>query len=155
VTGTDAAYRERLYPPFWLWLAALLAALSMGLAYAAPLGAAAGVAAGVATMLVLAALLLRSSVLVQVADGWFIAGRARIEARYLTRPRALDASEATELRGPSANPLAWMLLRGWISTAVVVDIDDPQDDTPYWFVSTRNPTGLASALRAATSGDLP
>jgi hypothetical protein len=148
------SYRERLHPPLWLWIAALLAALSMAAAYTAPLGPEAGALAGTATLLVLVALLIRSSAVIEISDGWFRAGRARIATQYLQRPRALSIDDSTKVRGPQADPLAWMLLRGWIGTAVVVDIDDPDDDTPYWFVSTRNPTGLAAALAAAIDHDV-
>jgi hypothetical protein len=38
--------------------------------------------------------------------------------------------------------------RPWVKGAVQVHLDDPADPTPYWVVSSRNPTALASALLA-------
>ena len=39
------------------------------------------------------------------------------------------------------------LLRSWIPTAVRVDLNDPDDPTPYWFISTRKPVELVRALQ--------
>ncbi len=41
---------------------------------------------------------------------------------------------------------AWLLLRGWIPGVVRVRLDDPDDPTPYWLVSSRHPRRLAAAL---------
>ena len=42
---------------------------------------------------------------------------------------------------------AWLLVRGWIPGVARITLDDPTDPTPYWLVSTRDPEGLAAALR--------
>jgi hypothetical protein len=41
---------------------------------------------------------------------------------------------------------AYLCLRGWISPVVRVELDDPDDPTPYWLVSTRRPAQLVAAL---------
>jgi Protein of unknown function (DUF3093) len=41
------------------------------------------------------------------------------------------------------------VVRGYIPTAVLLLLDDPTDDTPYWVVSTRHPDRLVAALMAA------
>jgi hypothetical protein len=41
-----------------------------------------------------------------------------------------------------------MLLRGYIRTAVRVEITDPEDPTPYAYLSTREPARLVAALTA-------
>jgi hypothetical protein len=51
-----------------------------------------------------------------------------------------------------------MLLRSWVPTAVRIDLVDPDDPTPYWFVSTRRPDELVRALtttRTAGAGSAP
>jgi hypothetical protein len=40
-----------------------------------------------------------------------------------------------------------MLLRSWIPTAVRIDLNDADDPTPYWFISTRKPVELVRALQ--------
>ena len=41
-----------------------------------------------------------------------------------------------------------MLLRSYIPTALRVEVTDPQDPTPYVYVSTRDPEALSAALSA-------
>ena len=51
--------------------------------------------------------------------------------------------------GPRLDARAYVCLRAWARTGVHVVLEDPQDPTPYWLVSTRRPQDLAQALRAA------
>jgi hypothetical protein len=41
-----------------------------------------------------------------------------------------------------------MLLRSYVPTALKVEVTDPDDPTPYIYVSTRSPERLAAALEA-------
>jgi hypothetical protein len=41
-----------------------------------------------------------------------------------------------------------MLLRSYVPTAVRIEITDPEDPTPYVYLSTRDPQALAAALTA-------
>jgi hypothetical protein len=145
-------YRERLHPPLWLWGLAALMAGSLGLAYAAPFTPFTGLVVGAAAMAVLGTLLARSAAVITVADGWLQAGPARIAVDLLGAPHPLDADAATRRRGRDADPAAWMLLRGWIPTALEVPVIDPEDDTPYWYLSTRHPDALARALESSRTG---
>ena len=52
-----------------------------------------------------------------------------------------------------ADARAYLLLRPYLSRAVMVPVDDPADPTPYWLVSTRRPDELVAALDAAASAD--
>ncbi len=63
----------------------------------------------------------------------------------------LDAEEARAWRTHRADPRAFMLLRSYVPTAVRVPVTDPQDPTPYVYVSTRAPERLAAALRQLTA----
>jgi hypothetical protein len=44
---------------------------------------------------------------------------------------------------------AWLLIRGYISPIVRIQITDPNDPAPYWIVSTRNPQKLAAAIEGS------
>ena len=59
---------------------------------------------------------------------------------------ALDAAGKREALGVGAHPLAFVVQRPWIGTAVQVLLDDPANPTPYWVVSTRRPVELTTAL---------
>ena len=58
----------------------------------------------------------------------------------------LDAEARRDLLGQDAEPLAFVIQRPWISGGVRIDLDDPDDPTPYWYVSSRHPRELAAAL---------
>jgi hypothetical protein len=85
---------------------------------------------------------------VRVVAGSLVAGEARIPVSALGDAEVLDAAEAAAWRTYKADPRAFMLLRSYIPTALRVRVTDPQDPTPYVYVSTRDPEGLAAALAA-------
>jgi Protein of unknown function (DUF3093) len=72
-----------------------------------------------------------------------------------TLPRAalgvaapLDPAQAKALCGPRADARARLVIRGYVPAGVRVDVVDPADQVPYWYVSTRHPHELAAALNA-------
>ncbi|MFJ9689572.1 DUF3093 domain-containing protein [Streptomyces bacillaris] len=83
---------------------------------------------------------------IRVVGGALVAGDARIPLSALGEPEALDAEEARAWRTHKADARAFMLLRSYVGTAVRVEVTDPDDPTPYVFLSTRDPEGLAAAL---------
>ncbi|MDT0346607.1 DUF3093 domain-containing protein [Streptomyces litchfieldiae] len=142
-------YDERLTVPRSWWLMALLGVLLLGIALV-PLGPVAllgGLAVGGA--LAGAGLSAYGSARIRVVAGSLIAGQARIPVSALGEARALDADEARAWRTHRADARAHMLLRAYIPTAVRVEVSDPDDPTPYLYLSTRRPDRLAAALAAA------
>ncbi len=148
-----STYRERLWAPWWLWLVAAAFAATFGIAFAVPLGTAGGGGALLVAEGIVAAALGGMSVLVEVRDDQLVAGRARLPLTSMGRVTPLDAEAARTLRGVGADPRAYLVLRGWVPTAVRIDLDDPADPTPYWYVSTRHPDRLAAALGGRRSAD--
>lgn len=85
-------------------------------------------------------------------------GRARIElhedmltvaARQLrisdvTDVIALDERQTARLRGPRADPAAFVYSRPYLKRAVYLATSDPH--VPYWLIGTRNPARLAAAV---------
>ncbi len=141
-------HQERLAPSAWLYLAALGLAASFGLV-ASPFGQ--GWAVGTTAVVLVAVLagLWRSTPTVRVDSETFVAGRARIPVILLDHPQALDAQQMRVARGPRLDARAYLCLRGWIPGGVSVPLIDPDDDTPYWLVSSRRPVELAGALTEA------
>lgn len=132
---------------WWVIPAFFIATLWLAYVVAAGPGWAtlAAVAAG---GIVLACLLSYGNARIRVHDGELTAGRAQIPLSAIGDIKALDEDEARALRGPQADPRAYLLIRPYLPAAVRVDIDDPADLTPYWFIATRRPQALAEALRA-------
>ncbi|NUT35435.1 MAG: DUF3093 domain-containing protein [Hamadaea sp.] len=162
-TTATPRFTERLTAPWWWW--------PLGLGLAALAAAEVGLGApGLRGWLPFAVLLPLTAVFL----GW--ASRLRVsvtEEEFLVDYRndlcrlpltavrevvALDARGRRELLGPSADPVAFVVLRPWIATAVQIVLDDPDDPTPYWLVSTRRPLAVADELRArvaAVRGEVP
>ncbi|GAA1922987.1 DUF3093 domain-containing protein [Streptomyces sodiiphilus] len=142
-------YDERLTVPRLWWLIAALGVALLGVTLV-PLGIVpmlAGVAAGSA--LVAVALNSYGSVRIRVTAGSLVAGQARLPLEALGEAFALDAEQAAAWRTHRADARAFMLLRGYVPTAVRVEVTDPADPTPYLYLSTRHPDRLVSVLRAA------
>ena len=60
----------------------------------------------------------------------------------------LDAEEARAWRTYKSDARAFMLMRGYVPRAVRIEVTDPQDPTPYVYLSSRDPEALASAVEA-------
>ncbi|NJQ01989.1 DUF3093 domain-containing protein [Streptomyces zingiberis] len=145
------SYEERLTAPASWWTAALAAGLFCGLT-ALPFGTLATLGAlitggALATVAVSA----YGSARIRVVAGSLVAGDARIPVTALGEARPLDRAEAVAWRTHRADPRAFMLLRSYVPTALRVEVTDPEDPTPYLYLSTRNPEKLAAALAAVRS----
>jgi len=91
----------------------------------------------------------RWSATVEVTDTELRVGRAHIPLALTGPAVPLDRERAAWARGPGIDPAAYHLIRGWVPTAVLIDVVDPADPTPYWYVATRRPRELAAAVDSA------
>jgi hypothetical protein len=142
------SYEERLTAPRSWWIIAALIGVALGLIMLplGPLPMLGGLIGGVA--LAGAAVSSYGSARIRVVAGSLVAADARIPVEALGAPEVLDAGEAVAWRTYKADPRAHLLLRSYIPTALRVEITDPADPTPYIYLSTRDPEGLAAALTA-------
>jgi hypothetical protein len=143
-------YRERLSVPIRWWAQGtmLVASLWLAVIVAVPGPFAWGVTL-VALALMATLFLTYGSAVVAVRDGWFHAGRAKVELRYVGEVVSLDRDATRLAAGREADARAYLLLRPYRHRAVRVALTDPADPTPYWLVSTRRPDALAAALTRA------
>lgn len=143
-------YEERLVaPPLW-WLGGLALALLLAAAvHSGGSGARAVVPYIVIPAVALGALAAGSRGRVRVADGVLHVPGARIPVRCVGGVTPLDREATRQVRGPLAEPRAFVATRPWLPRAVRVQVEDPEDDTPYWLVGTRAPAALAAAVEAA------
>ncbi len=141
-------YDERLTAPPWVWAAVLSVAL---VSAAALHGGAPGwrsvVPYAVLLPLAVVGVLAVSRGRVRVADGVLHVPGARIPLDHLGGVTPLTREGTRRVRGPLAEPRAYVVTRGWLAESVRVQVEDPADDTPYWLVGTRRPQELAAALQ--------
>ncbi|OMI40796.1 DUF3093 domain-containing protein [Streptomyces sparsogenes] len=141
-------YEERLTAPRSWWFIAFLVGVATALILL-PFGTLpmlGGLIGGAAAAAVVVSAY--GSVRVRVVAGSLVAGEAKIPVSALGTAHVLDRDEAAAWRTYKADPRAFMLLRSYIPTALRVEVTDPEDPTPYVYLSTRDPEALAAALGA-------
>ncbi|MES2169631.1 MAG: DUF3093 domain-containing protein [Actinomycetota bacterium] len=141
-------YRERLWASPWVFIATALVIPASILVFL-PINQVAGPVVGVVLYVAILVLIAIGSPSIEVTASDVIAGRAMLPLRFVGSVTAYCADEATEQRGPRLDARAWLLIRGWVSPVVRIDLTDPDDPTPYWVVSTRHPEDFAGAITAA------
>jgi Protein of unknown function (DUF3093) len=148
-------FAERLWAPWWLWAVSTGIAVTLVPAFGVPLGWPAGVAAWLVAEAIIVYVLVSAAVRVEVGPAGLVAGRATLPFAAVGAARALTDSEAALLRGRDANPRAYMLLRPWVLTAVRIDVEDPRDPAPYWYVASRRGSELAAVLERERVHQVP
>lgn len=146
--GKRSAFRERLYASWWTWplplAAAILLAAEIHMGYP-------GVRAWLPYVILVPAAvaipLWLSRTVVEVADGELWVGDAHLPLPFIADVDVIASSEKQRALGPELDPAAFIVHRPWARTAVRIWLDDDDDPTPYWVVSTRRPEQLAGLLQ--------
>lgn len=145
MTSATSTFRERVWPAPWLFLATgLVIPASLLVFLPINLGVGVGVAAVLYTGCVL--LLLLGAPLVEVTETELVAGKARLPLTSVGSAAGYRGADATYERGPGLDARTWLAIRGWVDPVVKVTLDDDEDPTPYWLISTRRPDELVAAL---------
>ncbi|MER5302404.1 MULTISPECIES: DUF3093 domain-containing protein [Streptomyces] len=139
-------YDERLtVPAVWWFLVVLGGCLFGGLLL--PFGPVAAAAGVVLVGAVFGPLVHRyGSARIVVTPGTLLVGDRAIPIDDLGTTEILDAGEAFEWRTYKANAYALLLLRGYVPTALRVELRGPHHRAPYLYLSTRRPMNLATIL---------
>ncbi|WP_425846642.1 DUF3093 domain-containing protein [Agrococcus sp. TSP3-2-1] len=145
---TAPSYRERLVPPWWLPLVLLLIVPAVLLVFL-PVNLQVGVAVAIVLYVAVVALLWLSAPVVAVEGAELRAGRARIPVAQLGSPEVLlgDAAQAALRAG--WDPADHHVVSPWTRALLRVAVEDPEDPTPAWLISSRRPEALAAAIEAA------
>ena len=140
-------YRERLYaPPLW-WVAGIITMLMFGAIVwtGFDLAITAAVFAGLIAITV-AFLVNWGRATIEVTPGELRAGTATLPLATAGQVSALDEAQARALRGPRADPTAYMLIRPYLRYGVYIEVSGEDPASPYWLVQTRHPAELAAAI---------
>ncbi|WP_104092236.1 DUF3093 domain-containing protein [Arthrobacter sp. GMC3] len=142
---STATYTEKLWPNLWVWV--IVVGLSAaGILIFIPISTFAGIMAFIVLLVVQVAVLIAWTPTIKVTDTSLQVGRAHIEREFVGKAYAYHGDDATDQRGTKLNGLAYLCIRGWIKPVVKIVITDPNDSTPYWLTSSRNPEHLVAAL---------
>ena len=111
-----------------------------------PLNVFVGVVSGCVLWISSVAVLWVFSPVIVVTEEGLRVGTAYLEREFWGQAQAFRGLEARHERGPGAHGLAWLSLRPWIGPVVKIEVSDPEDPTPYWLISSKNPEALLAAL---------
>jgi hypothetical protein len=145
-----ARFSERLYVPWWGWplplAAAALLAAEVHMGYP-------GVRAWLPYLITVPAVLLfmawLSRVRIELRDTELWVGDAHLPVEFVGEVEVLRGAAKRRALGPELDPQAFVVHRGWVGSALRVELTDPQDPTPYWVFSARSADRLAELLRNA------
>lgn len=145
------AYRESLRTPWWWYLAALFVAGLLAAEFRiAGLGLTVWIPFG--TLLPLSAVIVwwMGHSKLEIIGGELRIRGAHLPLDAITGVVALDARTLRRVVGREGDPAAFVQIRPWIGPGVQVWLDDPDDPTPYWIVSSRHPDRVVALLRSAS-----
>jgi len=146
-TSGGPAFDERLSVPWWWYVPAVGLGVLLGAeVHMGYPGLRSWIGYAVLVPLVVAALVLLGRARVQVDDGRLRVGSDTIPLRFVGRVEVVDRRDKQAALGPELDPAAFVLHRGWVGPLVRVEVTDPDDPTPYWVFSVREPDRLLAAL---------
>lgn len=158
---SPAGYVERLWVPWSWWLlgatggALLVDELDTTLLIGQVWTGWRVVSIAFCTLFYVTMLLNFSLTRVRVVDGQLDAAGQRLAVDRIGELRPVNAEVRRRLMGPQGNRLANLVTRPWVKPALLIEVVDPADRTPYWLVSSRHPDRLAAALAAAKVAAAP
>ncbi len=145
-SNSKSEFAERINWPSWLW--AFLAAMvgSMYLTIWAPFG---HLSATIISLLIVISLIYtakKTALEIVLINEWLYIGDAKIQCKYIKKVSVLDKKQFIKLRGPDSDPAAFNATRFWVTTGVKIELNDKNDPTPYWLVSSKKARLLAAKL---------
>ena len=142
---SEPHYSEWVLPNWTSFLPVLAIYPTLWLTFL-PIDLVLGTTLGIGLTVLVIILMIAKSARIKVSDSSLVVANASIERRFISAVEAIAAEDGFAARGRDLDPRAWIHFQGSVKTLVRVTIEDPEDPTPYWLFSTRNPVELRKAL---------
>ena len=139
-------YFEQISWGIWIWFFVAILCASIYLAIWAPLG---NISALVITLISIFGfyyLSLKMQTTTYIQDNFLYVNQAKIDLKFLKNAKALDESEFKKVIGSDADPAAFLAINFWVKTGVKIEVNDKNDPTPYWLISSKRASELAKIL---------
>ena len=84
----------------------------------------------------------------QDPDGtrWLTVKGAQLPHDIVSRSIGVPKTARRSALGPQLDPAAFLVSHQWVEELVMLVLDDPEDPTPYWLVSSKDPEALLRAF---------
>ena len=144
------SYRERLRAPVSWWVNGMLIMFTFGSIVWFGFPAWVAVVTYAALFAVTAAFLINwGRATIEIDGSQLRALDAVLPLAATGEVRPLDERAANVLRGPRADPRAYLLIRPYLRMAVYIEVTSADVAAPYWLLFTRHPAELAAAIESA------
>ncbi len=146
-TSGTARFDERLSVPLWWYLPAVAVAVLLGAeVHMGYPGVRSWIGYAITVPLAVLVLVGLGRIRVRVTDDELQVGTARLALRYVGRVDVVAKRDKQIALGPQLDPAAFMMHRAWVGPVVRIEVIDPDDPTPYWVLSVRDPDAFLRAL---------
>ena len=146
-TVTPMRYREVIHPPLWLLALVYFFMLTLVVSIWAALGNNAALIALAAFTAALMWIYVSTALIIEVDSNELRVGRAHIDLRFIGECVNLDNTAIRQVRTRDANPHAFLAIRFWAPAGIRAEINDQNDSTPYWLISSNRGSDLIHALK--------
>ena len=143
--SNERVYNEWVLPSWTSFLPTLLIYPTLWLTFV-PFNEAIGVISGLVLTFVVVALMISKSAGISLGSGRLTVRHASIDTKYISAAEVFQGEQAFLERGRNLDARAYVHFQGSVKSLLKVTISDPEDPTPYWLISTRNPEELKAAL---------
>lgn len=149
-TSNSAPYSERVFPGLSFFLATLFAPAALYLIVLAfdDLWA---LITFVVSELAIIFLGLFAAPTLSLSSKTLSIGNVQIPTQYVKAITVVEASAQQSEKGPKLNPSAYVRFQVGVKGLLKVELNDPNDPTPYWLISSRNPDLVAKRFADLTS----
>ena len=139
-------YFEQISWGIWVWFFVAILCASIYLAVWAPLGNTPALVVTLLSLFGFFYLSLKMQTTTFIQDNFLYVNQAKIDLKYLKNAKALDGSEFKRAIGAEADPAAFLAINFWIKSGVKIEVNDKNDPTPYWLISSKRASELAKIL---------
>jgi Protein of unknown function (DUF3093) len=147
--ATPVRYKESLRtPPWWYLVGLVVAGLLAAEFHVSKINLTDWLAFGILLPLSIVIIWSLGRGALEVSDTELRIRGAHIPLREVSGAVALDAATLRRVVGREGDPAAFVSIRPWIGPGVQLWLDDPEDPTPYWVISSRHPQTVVDLIRA-------